>query len=78
MCINSGRSLIGYPMDIGDRAAADLESERAEFIARQTAELLRDLDALERRIVRLEALLVLRASSEGGIPPGTRSGHRVQ
>jgi hypothetical protein len=44
-------------MDIGERAAAAAADERAEVIARRTAELLRDLYAVERRIDRLEALL---------------------
>jgi hypothetical protein len=45
-------------MDAGERAAARLEDERAETLARGTAELLRDLDLMERRIDRLEALLL--------------------
>jgi hypothetical protein len=45
-------------MDAGERAAARLEDERAEMLAHGTAELLRDLDLMERRIDRLEAILL--------------------
>jgi len=44
-------------MNAGDYAAARAADERAETIARRTADLLRELDAIERRIARLEALL---------------------
>ncbi len=45
-------------MDTGERAAVWANDKRAELIARRVAELLRDLDAVEFRLDRLETLLL--------------------
>jgi len=45
-------------MDVGERAAALAEVERADLIAGRAVELLRELDAVERRLGHLEALLL--------------------
>jgi|GEM_PF-3027985 hypothetical protein len=55
-------------MDAGDRAAAQAAQERAELIALRTVELLRDLDAVEQRLNRLEALLLPLGECENLLP----------
>ena len=51
-------------MDTGEFAVAIASDAQAELIARQTVRLLCDLDSIERRIVRLETVLLpLRASA---------------
>jgi hypothetical protein len=51
-------------MNAGERAAARAADDRADAIAKQTADLLRVLAVIERRVARLEAGLfreILRA-----------------
>jgi hypothetical protein len=44
-------------MDKAEHAVEIIMERRAELIAQETAELLRDLDAIELRIIRLELAL---------------------
>jgi hypothetical protein len=60
-------------MDVGERAAALAEVERADLIARRAAELLRELDTVERRLGHLEALLLPLAICTGEGCAGTWS-----
>jgi hypothetical protein len=54
---SSNHALEHAPMDTGERTAADTADERAKAIARRTADLLRTLGDLEKRLVKLETLL---------------------
>jgi len=46
-----------HTIDIGERIAALMAERRAEALARQTLDLLQELDDIESRLVRLEYLL---------------------
>lgn len=64
-------------MDVGERAAALAEVERANLIARRAAELSRELDTVEYRLGYLEALLLTltiyaRDGCDGRWPVGRR------
>jgi len=55
-------------MDADETAAALVDEKRVELIARRTAELLCELDALQWRIDRLELLLLPRMDCANLLP----------